>query len=1062
MSTENNAFHRRRVLAANDPNAKALEERAKKRAQHSAQRREEAEKIKNQGNDLFKAQKYAEAAQKYCQALDVGGAKAVIMCNLAAAFLKLEFFDLAEEVANQALLRDPAMQKARYRRGMARKGLHRYRGALIDFESILRSEPDSSHILSEAQAARDACFEGLCSMSDDGYASSDYGAPSEDRDKDDSSTNSDSSDCRHVGNGVACRFYNHGGCNRGKNCAFSHAQDDKSIRDDLGKNVCLYFLLGNCKFGDAKCIYSHTRLYLRENGFWNDEEATAVLRYIYEMKTEEERMERRWMRNSFRTVPRDVPFSSVPGGRASSRSVADKIRSRDFETNAQPSGSGSSSEPKGKGKGKGKKKAAPVSSSAAPTPSSSKAPSDVKDQFILILSLEHQDYYSDILSHLLSALKARITTKQALTENSALQLLSSSNLVGVLVTDAAIASRKHTNVLTKLVEWTKAGGCVVVGGMFSGNINGTDMGRFFGSSWGLPWRMGSYHRTTFSRNEENSTVKQNPSLPSSYSMKAVHLSGVDSSVALYKATMNSRVESLVFAATPVQNLAEAPVAQTRVGKGYFGYLGDVNGEDLSTPVVLAMLGILDQRRPAPLASTSGITSSSAAARLSPSTKFILLLSLENEDSFDEIHAHFLSALRSKARVERALTQSEALTFLASSDLGGVFVTDPGITHKKHDSVLAKLVKYTKAGGLVVIGGLFSTFVSFVEMDKFWLKWGQTWKMGSYHRETFYRNANNATVQVNPSLADDYSMKAVYLKNVRPSAAMYKGSEQNHDGDTETPVIHTKLGLGYLGYLGDVNAEQSSTNVLLSMLGLLNFQYDASPVPQLSASSSSLATASGSRSNSQSVVHPNQSADSFILFISLENEPFFEDIHKNLLVALRSKRRVVQALSADDAMQSLASPNVAGVFVTDPGIVRKKHKRVLTKLVSYTKDGGLVVFGGLFSSFIRPPEMDKFWSTTWGVSWKMGDYQRKMFHRQEGNDTVKSSKGLPASYSMKAVHLKGINSAAAVYKDRDQHGELQAPVVRMKFGAGYLGYLGDVNAEEESTDVVLAMLGLLAT
>ncbi|PBK80460.1 hypothetical protein ARMGADRAFT_1003104 [Armillaria gallica] len=247
-----------------------------------------------------------------------------------------------------------------------------------------------------------------------------------------------------------------------------------------------------------------------------------------------------------------------------------------------------------------------------------------------------------------------------------------------------------------------------------------------------------------------------------------------------------------------------------------------------------------------------------------------------------------------------------------------------------------------------------------------------------------------------------------------------------------------------------------------MLGLLDFRYDASPVPQPSASSSSLATASGSCSNSQSVVRPNQSTDSFILLISLDNEPFFEDIHKNLLVALRSKRRVVQALSADDAMQSLASPNIAGVFVTDPGIVRKKHKRVLTKLVSYTKDGGLVVFGGLFSSFIRPPEMDKFWSTSWGVSWKMGDYQRKMFHRQEGNDTVKSSKGLPASYSMKAVHLKGINSAAAVYKNRDQHGELQAPVVRMKFGAGYLGYLGDVNAEEESTDVVLAMLGLLAT
>ncbi|KAG7453095.1 uncharacterized protein BT62DRAFT_959370 [Guyanagaster necrorhizus] len=1050
LSTENNASHRRRVLPADNPSIQALEARAKKRAEHSAQRREEAEIIKNQGNDFFKAQKYAEAAQKYCQALHIGGPKAVIMCNLAAAFLKLEFYDLAEEVANQALIRDPAMQKARYRRGMARTGLHRYRGALIDFETILRSDPDSEHILSEAQAARDACFEGLCSMSDDSCASSEYEAPSEDRVKDDSSTNSDSSDCHHIGNGIACRYYNHGGCRRGESCAFSHAPDEKSVRDNLGKNVCLYFLLGNCKFGDAKCIYSHTRLYLREDGFWNYEEATAVLRYIYEIKTEEERMERRLMRNPFRLVPRDVPYNTVPGGRASSRSVADKIRSRDFPTSAQASGSGSS-QPRGKAKGK-KKASSSSTSPSAPTPSSSKAPSDLKDPFVLILSLSHVEYYSNILSHLFSALKAKISTKQAFTASSALQLLSSSQLVGVLVTDAGIASRRHMNVLTKLVEWTQAGGYVVVGGMFSGNISGTDMGRFFGSSWGLPWRMGSYHRTTFARNEEHSTAKQNPSLPSSYSMKAVHLNGLDPSTALYKATTNSHIESLVFAATPIENLAEAPAAQTRVGNGYFGYLGDVNGEDLSTPVVLAMLGLLDQKHPAPLASTTGAPSRSAAARPSPSTKFILLLSLENKDHFDEIYADFLCALRSKARVERALTQSEALTFLASSDLGGVFVTGPSVTQQKHNSVLTKLIEYTKAGGLVVIGGLFSTSISSLEMDGFWLKWGQPWKMGSYHRETFFRNANNATVQVNPSLSKHYSMKAVYLKNVNSSAAMYKDSDQS--GDIESPAIHTKLGSGYLGYLGDVNAEKSSTNVLLSMLGLLDFRYDAPPT---SSASSSPATGSG---RSQSVVRrPNQSTNSFILLISLENEPFFEDIHKNLLTALRSKRRVVQALSADEAIQSLASPDLTGVFVTDPGIIRKKHNRVLTKLVNYTKDGGLVVFGGLFSSVIRPPEMDKFWSTAWGISWRMGSYRREMFYRQ-GNDTLKSSKCLPASYSMKAVHLKGINSAAAVYKNRDQHGELQAPVVRMKFGMGYLGYLGDVNAEDESTKVVLAMLGLL--
>ncbi|KAG5648800.1 hypothetical protein DXG03_000149 [Asterophora parasitica] len=81
---------------------------------------------------------------------------------------------------------------------------------------------------------------------------------------------SDSSECNHPGNGVPCRFYNHDGCGRGRECEFSHAPDEKSVRDDLGKNVCLYFLLSACKFGDLKCIYSHSRDALPKHGWWND------------------------------------------------------------------------------------------------------------------------------------------------------------------------------------------------------------------------------------------------------------------------------------------------------------------------------------------------------------------------------------------------------------------------------------------------------------------------------------------------------------------------------------------------------------------------------------------------------------------------------------------------------------------------------------------------------------------------------------------------------------------------------------------------------------------------
>lgn len=49
----------------------------------------------------------------------------------------------------------------------------------------------------------------------------------------DTPTLSDTSDFEHAGNGVPCRYYNHGGCARGVRCTFRHAPDDRSVRDDL-------------------------------------------------------------------------------------------------------------------------------------------------------------------------------------------------------------------------------------------------------------------------------------------------------------------------------------------------------------------------------------------------------------------------------------------------------------------------------------------------------------------------------------------------------------------------------------------------------------------------------------------------------------------------------------------------------------------------------------------------------------------------------------------------------------------------------------------------------------
>lgn len=44
-----------------------------------------------------------------------------------------------------------------------------------------------------------------------------------------------------------------------------------------GRNVCLMWLLGRCRFGDVRCVYAHDKTYLPQRGWWNNEEQLTTL-----------------------------------------------------------------------------------------------------------------------------------------------------------------------------------------------------------------------------------------------------------------------------------------------------------------------------------------------------------------------------------------------------------------------------------------------------------------------------------------------------------------------------------------------------------------------------------------------------------------------------------------------------------------------------------------------------------------------------------------------------------------------------------------------------------------
>ncbi len=222
----------------------------------------------------------------------------------------------------------------------------------------------------------------------------------------------------------------------------------------------------------------------------------------------------------------------------------------------------------------------------------------------------------------------------------------------------------------------------------------------------------------------------------------------------------------------------------------------------------------------------------------------------------------------------------------------------------------------------------------------------------------------------------------------------------------------------------------------------------------------------------------QTREKFVLVLSFDWQDAFAEMHSHLISGLEKKIAAVHIRNfqqMSEALECLESPSLASVLVMDVGITKREYAKVLQKLVAYVKNGGSVTFGGAFVSFIRPTDFAKFMKTTWDLNWEIGSYFRSQFSVNPSHEIVKKNPSLVKSYSMKCSHIAGIKPEMAVYHQTDESytqshvfapekaskiSSGEAPAVSVPLGKGRLSILGDVNEEQESTNTVLAMLGVL--
>ncbi|CAF1180485.1 unnamed protein product [Didymodactylos carnosus] len=107
--------------------------------------RQQADKLKNDGNELIKQEKYKEALNAYNAAINIDGNNAIYFCNRAAAHNKLGNNDQAIADCHHSITIDPNYSKAYGRLGIIYLSMDKVNEAYDVYKQALALEPTNEH-----------------------------------------------------------------------------------------------------------------------------------------------------------------------------------------------------------------------------------------------------------------------------------------------------------------------------------------------------------------------------------------------------------------------------------------------------------------------------------------------------------------------------------------------------------------------------------------------------------------------------------------------------------------------------------------------------------------------------------------------------------------------------------------------------------------------------------------------------------------------------------------------------------------------------------------------------
>ncbi|CZT25083.1 uncharacterized protein RCC_10812 [Ramularia collo-cygni] len=208
---------------------------------------------------------------------------------------------------------------------------------------------------------------------------------------------------------------------------------------------------------------------------------------------------------------------------------------------------------------------------------------------LVLLSLAKISFFDEQFEPVLNVLKSKANVREITDPAEADALFLGASRPVVFTTDAAITKPKYSGQKAAAVAFVRNGGTIVFGGHFASFASPPNMNAFF-AAFSLPWKSGDYHRTEVYLNGSMQQLNHTGLTPR-FSQKALNLANVSGNDALYLPSASSRIQSMVFAPELIEDLTQTPAAFGSCGEGKVGYIGDVNWEDETTGVLMAMCGL---------------------------------------------------------------------------------------------------------------------------------------------------------------------------------------------------------------------------------------------------------------------------------------------------------------------------------------------------------------------------------------------------------------------------------------------------------------------------------------